>query len=95
MTPQELQILAARFNAEAENDINNGLAEGLDPHEEYELLVSWLNGNHLILWSPSNGPQTLTSPMTAMHQSGSHGSRFDGSHCRNAVSDIAEVRIHV
>lgn len=43
MDRQRTRQLAARFIAEAEADINYGLAEGLDPHHEYASLVARLH----------------------------------------------------
>jgi hypothetical protein len=39
--------LAARFIAEAEADINYGLAEDLDARHEYTMLVARLNGEQI------------------------------------------------
>jgi hypothetical protein len=44
MDRQRVRQLAARFIAEAEADINYGLAEDLDPHLEYAVLVARLRG---------------------------------------------------
>lgn len=43
MDRQHLRQLAARFIAEAEADINYGLAEDLDPRRECERLVARLH----------------------------------------------------
>lgn len=47
MNADILKALGARFRAESEADLNYGIAEGLDPLEEYNLLVQQLNGSHL------------------------------------------------
>lgn len=44
MDRQRVRQLAARFIAEAEADINYGLAEDLDPNHEYAVLVARLRG---------------------------------------------------
>ncbi len=43
MNSHRVRQLAARFIKEAEADINYGLAEGLDPHHEYAVLVARLH----------------------------------------------------
>jgi hypothetical protein len=55
MDRQRVRQLAARFIAEAEADINYGLAEDLDPHHEYSVLVARLRGEATL--QPPLSPQ--------------------------------------
>ena len=75
MNRQRIRQLAARFIKEAEADINYGLAERLDPHYEYAVLVARLHGEQP--GGPSSRP----------NGPGSTAERFSATTARQAATD--------
>ena len=88
MDRQRTLKLAARFIAEAEADINYGLAEDLDPHREYASLIARLHGKQVVGSRPSPELFEDESRMDIVHDLASSHDGIDSP----ALQPLAEFR---